>query len=141
MAKAYSPLRIQADLMKAAERTAQREHRSTAEQIEYWADIGRQVSAHINSDTLLSIATGAARILVEPAESQPVPPQEVFDELEQERRSGVLSQTVSKAAVRYQVCEAHPGYLEQVDREGNRTAGAFRNGEFISLGSGDSQAS
>ncbi|MCK5666750.1 MAG: hypothetical protein KAI17_24840, partial [Thiotrichaceae bacterium] len=39
MAKALSPVRLQDDLMKAAKLTGDRFHRSTAEQIEYWADI------------------------------------------------------------------------------------------------------
>ncbi|MCB1936185.1 MAG: hypothetical protein KDF59_09600, partial [Nitrosomonas sp.] len=37
MAKSASPIRLQEELMKAAELTASRFHRSTAEQIEYWA--------------------------------------------------------------------------------------------------------
>jgi hypothetical protein len=44
MAKAASPIRLQEELMQAAESTAKRFHRSTAEQIEYWADLGRSVS-------------------------------------------------------------------------------------------------
>ncbi|WP_269617933.1 TA system antitoxin ParD family protein [Zhongshania sp. BJYM1] len=48
MAKAASPIRLQQDLMQAAESTAKRFHRSTAEQIEYWAELGRSVSSSIN---------------------------------------------------------------------------------------------
>jgi ParD-like antitoxin of type II ParDE toxin-antitoxin system len=40
MAKAASPIRLQTELMQQAEPTAKRFHRSSAEQIEYWADLG-----------------------------------------------------------------------------------------------------
>ena len=137
MAKAASPIRLQANLMKSAELTAKRYHRSTAEQIEYWADIGRQVSAQINPDTLLAITTEQARLRVESIQAAPVDPQQVFDELEQARKAGTLSQSVSTAARRYQVSEEHPGYLDQIDIEGNKTTGTFSNGEFIPLDSTD----
>jgi hypothetical protein len=40
------PVRLQENLMQAAKLTGERFHRSTAEQIEYWADIGRKVSTY-----------------------------------------------------------------------------------------------
>ncbi|MCF6202823.1 MAG: ParD-like family protein [Methylococcaceae bacterium] len=58
MAKSASPIRLQADLMQAAEITAKRYHRSTAEQIEYWADLGRTVASTLDPDVLLSVAAG-----------------------------------------------------------------------------------
>ncbi len=137
MAKAASPIRLQADLMKSAELTAKRYHRSTAEQIEYWADVGRQVGEWINPDTLLAVATGQARIHVESIQATPVDPKQVFDELEQARKAGTLSQSVSTAALRYQVSEDHPGYLDQIDIDGNRITGTFGNGEFIPLDASD----
>ncbi len=45
MAKSASPIRLQEDLMQAAALTGERFHRSTAEQIEYWAEMV-QVKAH-----------------------------------------------------------------------------------------------
>ena len=62
MAKAASPIRFQQDLMQAAESTAKRFHRSTAEQIEYWAELGRSVSSTLDPDILLSIKAGLAKI-------------------------------------------------------------------------------
>ncbi len=50
MAKSASPIRLQEDLMKLAAVTGKRPHRSTAEQIEYWAEMGRNVSAMLNPD-------------------------------------------------------------------------------------------
>ena len=44
--------------MQAAKLTGERFNRSTAEQTEYWADIGRKVSTVLDPDTLISITTG-----------------------------------------------------------------------------------
>ena len=63
MPKAASPVRLQQELMQAAALSGGRFHRSTAEQIEYWAEIGRQVANLLDPDTLLAIAAGLARNL------------------------------------------------------------------------------
>jgi hypothetical protein len=82
MAKATSPIRLQEELMQAAESTARRYHRSTAEQIEYWADLGRSVSSTIDPDVLLSVLSGLTTIKTEPVISLPIDPDEVFEALE-----------------------------------------------------------
>ncbi len=133
MAKAASPIRLQEDLMKAAAVTAKRFHRSTAEQIEYWAEMGRNVSKILNPDDLLSVSTGLAKIRVEPVHSAPVDPDEVFQSLEDERVSGALSQTVTNSALKYQRSSIHPGCLEQIDLEGCVRIGKFQDGVFIEM--------
>ena len=50
MPKANSPIRLQAELMQAAALSGKRNHRSTAEQIEYWADMGRRVASFVDPD-------------------------------------------------------------------------------------------
>ena len=69
MAKAASPIRLQEDLMQAASNAGERLHRSTAQQIEYWAGIGRKVAKYIDPDSLLEVNAGLARIKVEPIET------------------------------------------------------------------------
>ncbi len=133
MAKAASPIRLQEDLMKAAAVTGKRFHRSTAEQIEYWAEMGRNVSKILNPDDLLSVSTGLAKIRVEPVHSAPVDPDEVFQSLEDERVSGALSQTVTNSALKYQRSSIHPGCLEQIDLEGRVRIGKFQDGVFIEM--------
>lgn len=131
MAKSASPIRLQAELMQVAESTAKRFHRSTAEQIEYWADIGREVSAELDPDVLLSIKSGLTVIKTEPVFSDPVDPDRVFKSLEKERNTGVLSTVVTNSTVRYQASTECPGYLEKVDACNNITIGHFENGQFI----------
>ena len=133
MAKAASPIRLQAELMQVAESTAKRFHRSTAEQIEYWADLGRTVSSTLDPDVLLSVASGLAVIKTEPVISSPVEADSVFQALENDRNAGVLSSTVTNSAMRYQASTNHPGYLEKIDPDGQITTGQFENGQFIEL--------
>jgi len=133
MAKSASPIRLQADLMQAAAVAGKRLHRSTAEQIEYWADMGRRIATVLGPDDLLSVASGLAKINIEPIYAKPVNPDEVFESLEEDRRTGSLYQITSNSTVRYQVSESHPGYLEQIKPDGEITTGQFDNGEFYPL--------
>jgi len=133
MAKALSPVRLQEDLMQAAKLTGERFHRSTAEQIEYWADIGRKVSTVLDPDTLISIATGLTQVKVEPIYGKPIDPDDIFNLLEAQRQAGTLTQAVTSSTIKYQSSLTHPGYLEQIDHNGNVLVGQFKNGEFVSV--------
>ena len=133
MAKAASPIRLQDELMQAAALSAERFHRSTAEQIEYWAEMGRNVDHMLNPDDLLAISTGLAKIIVEPVASEPVDPATVFQSLETDRAAGVLPQTVTGSTLKYQASLAHPGYLEQIQPDGCIQIGKFQGGEFIAI--------
>lgn len=133
MAKAASPVRLQEDLMQAASVTGARLHRSAAEQVEYWASLGRQIAAFVDPDTLLKIGAGLARLKVEPTVSQPIGPEVVFAAVEADRRSGELSKKVTTAPIRYQASVTHPGYLEQVDEKGVCVVGTFRSGIFTPI--------
>jgi len=132
MAKAQSPVRLQDDLMQAAKLTGERFHRSTAEQIEYRADLGRKVSTILDPDTLLSVTTGLTQVKVEAIYGKPIDPDDVFNLLEAHRRQGSLTQAVTSSAIKYQSSLTKPGYLERIDQEGNILVGQFKNGEFVS---------
>ena len=131
MAKASSPVRLQAELMDAATTAGQRQHRSAAEQIEYWASLGRSVANTVTPDSLLAVSTGLARLTVEPVAAPAIDPDEVFAALEHERQAGTLVETVSSSAVRYQASNTHPGQLEQIGPDGKIVVGQFSDGEFI----------
>lgn len=133
MAKAASPVRLQNELMQAAGVAGARLHRSAAEQVEYWASLGRQVAGVVDPDTLLKIAAGLARLKVEPTIAQPIDTDAVFAAVEADRRSGELPGKVTGAAIRYYASASHPGYLEQVDERGVRTVGTFLNGVFTPM--------
>ena len=105
MAKPASPVRLQDELMRSAALAGARHQRSAAQQIEYWAALGRELATILDPD-------------------------QVFTALEQDRRSGALVDAVSASAVRYQACSDRPGYLERIDRQGQRSVGRFVAGRF-----------
>ena len=132
MPKAASPVRLQEELMESARVSGSVQHRSAAEQIEYWADIGRKVSKTIDPDTLLAIEAGLVRIVVEQVQSEAVDTESVFAALDAGRKSGKLASAVAeKSPIRYQASRTKPGLLEQVDSEGNSVVGQFIDGEFV----------
>lgn len=132
MPKAASPVRLQEELMESARVSGSVQHRSAAEQIEYWADIGRKVSKTIDPDTLLAIEAGLVRIVVEQVQSEAVDTESVFAALDADRKSGKLASAVAeKSPIRYQASSIKPGLLEQVDSEGNSIVGQFIDGEFV----------
>ncbi len=133
MAKANSPVRLQADLMEAASTTGKLMHRSAAEQIEFWASVGRRVTSQLSPDNLIALSSGLANIKVEPVTSAALDPDAVFAALENDRVSGTLTSDIAQKGIRYQVSRHHPGYLEQVDENGCSTIGQFSHGKFIPL--------
>ena len=118
MPKASSPVRLQRQLMESAARVGSRHHRSAAEQIEYWATLGRQVAHLLDPDSILDVAAAS------------VSPVEVFAAVDAGRSSPQLAQAVTTAGCRYQACPDHPGYLEQIRADGSRCVGLFRDGSF-----------
>jgi hypothetical protein len=62
-----------------------------------------------------------------------VDPDELFSKLDLARKSGILSQKVSNSDVRYQAAVSHPGYIEQIRRDGTRSIGKFIEGSFHEL--------
>ena len=131
MAKAASPIRLQQELMDAATRSGKRLHRSAAEQVEYWADIGRTVASIVTPDTLLAVSTGLATLKVEPVMGAPVDPTQVFAQLERDRATGTLAKSAAGRGIRYQPSRNFPGSLERIDADGQITVGIFRSGKFI----------
>jgi len=133
VAKASSPVRLQSGLIKSAARAGALHHRSAAEQIEDWADLGRRVARVLDPDTLLDLAAGAVRLRLEPVVTPSVAPEQVFAAVDADRASGLLVGAVTTAPLRYQVATGSPGHLEQIAADGTRMVGSFRDGVFTPL--------
>jgi hypothetical protein len=131
MAKAHSPLRLDANLVEQAKLSGKHLHRSTAEQIEYWADIGRSVSKVITPETLLQLYAGLVKVKVEPVDGPTVDPDRLFDILEDDRVAGCLQDNITSSSLRYQASAQYPGMLEQIALDGTVIVGQFENGKFI----------
>jgi hypothetical protein len=130
MAKAPSPVRLESSLMSAAAVAGSTLHRSAAEQIEYWADLGRKVAKVVDPEILLAVQAGLVTLRVERVSPSPVDPDAVFAALDRERNSGALSEAIATGAVRYQASITRPGSLEACYPDGRIEVGQFTNGQF-----------
>ncbi|AFT68430.1 hypothetical protein B5T_00142 [Alloalcanivorax dieselolei B5] len=131
MGKSASPVRLQSELMDAAKTYGELLHRSAAEQIEQWADLGRTLAPRLSPQDILEITAGIATLRVERTVSKPVASETVFSNLEARRASGTLARQISASAVRYQASRRHPGRLEQISASGEIRVGRFVDGTFI----------
>ena len=130
MAKANSPIRLDAELMEEATLNGYMFHRSAAETIEYWATLGKRLHKLIDPDVLLEIQAGAIEIDVKPANVNRVGSESVFGQIEERRASGNLNQFVNRDQPIYQASSSRSGLLEQVLPDGTITLGRFQGGEF-----------
>lgn len=131
MAKAASPVRLEEGLMKAATTAGHTLKRSAAEQVEYWADIGRKVADTIDPDQLIAVTSGFAKIKVEETEDVNIDADALFDALDRDRESGTLAEAIRTNGVRYGASSSRPGMLEACYPDGKVVIGTFKNGEFI----------
>ncbi len=130
MAKAASPIRLDKDLMAEASLAASTLHRSTAEQVEYWADIGRKVGRLVDPRALLEVQAGLATLHVKKTAPVTADPDAIFAALERDRESGALSEAIGVGSVRYQASSSEAGKLEAVYPDGRIEHGIFVNGAF-----------
>lgn len=130
MAKASSPIRLDQALMAEATLAASTFHRSTAEQVEHWADLGRRVSRLIDPHVLLEIQAGLATLQVTKTQPLAIDPNAVFAQLDCERESGELSKAITSGSVRYQSSYSAPGKLEAIHPDGRIEVGQFIDGHF-----------
>lgn len=130
MAKANSPVRLDAKLMAEAAQSGLLNHRSAAETVEYWANLGKRISRMIDPEQLLKVQAGALEIDLKETHTQPVDPEDIFTNIELRRQSGGLNKFVSRDKPVYQVCKTHPGKLEQIMPDGAINIGQFKNGRF-----------
>lgn len=130
MAKASSPVRLDAELMEEAVRNGRLFNRSAAETIEYWASLGKHIHKYIDPEVMLEIQAGALQLELKSPVVERVSSNSVFQQIEEQRFSGRLNRLVNKDKPVYQASPSHPGLLEQLLPNGKVTRGRFRDGEF-----------
>ncbi len=134
MAKNASPMRLEKALVQAAALAGESCKRSTAGQIEYWAEIGRAVERILDPEAIIAVQSGLARVILEPTAAEPIASEVVFDRLEADRNHDALASRVNAMPIsqpRYQASHVRPGLLEQVATDGSITLGHFAEGRFI----------
>ena len=125
------PIRLDDGIISLATASASLEKRSVPKQIEYWAEIGRRIEQHVDRKGILALIQGLAEVDVRPVNSAPVDIDDVFGQLNADRTSGKLSEAVTQASFVYEASEAHPGFLDRIGKDGQRTTGYFQNGDFV----------
>lgn len=129
-----NPLRLNPELLEAAERASLVQKRSVPKQIEFWATLGQAVENVIDYSDIFAILQGLKKISIEPVEPVAVPPEDVFATLENGRANGELAEKVTRAVIYYEASRRRPGLLDRVNTAtGERCTGQFRNGEFQAL--------
>lgn len=127
-----NPLRIDSELVAAAERSAAVYKRSIPKQLEYWAELGRAIERVVSIEDIIAVKENIKKIVLEPVAAKNADPNKVFASLEKKRKNGTLAQEVTSAAVYYEASLKHPGLIDRIDSAtGNRQSGYFQNGEFV----------
>jgi hypothetical protein len=129
-----NPLRLNPELLEAAERASLVQKRSVPKQIEFWATLGQAVENVIDYSDIFAILQGLKKISIEPVEPVAVPTEDVFATLENGRANGELAEKVTRTVIYYEASRRRPGLLDRVNTAtGERCTGQFRNGEFQAL--------
>lgn len=127
-----NPLRLSSELIAAAERSGAVYKRSVPKQLEYWAELGREIERVISMKDIIAVKENIKKIVLKPVAAKRADPDKVFASLEKKRKNGKLAKEVTSAAVYYEASLIHPGLIDRVDSAtGTRQAGRFQNGEFI----------
>lgn len=128
--------RIDAKLAEQAEREAQIEHRSKAKQLEYWAKLGMAISSKLHLADAIAVSQGLKEIRLDyrQTQSNPITTDDIFNDLESDRKKGTLPQKVTSARMYYEASLSREGCLDKVDAvTGSRETGQFEDGIFRPL--------
>tara|TARA_R110001592_G_scaffold91754_3_gene268217 strand:- start:3965 stop:4378 length:414 start_codon:yes stop_codon:yes gene_type:complete len=132
MAK-HTAIRLENSLMLAAKNAAVVHKRTAVEQIEYWAELGRNISRFVDPEALIACSSGLAELKVEKVDAKPINPMDVFNNLELKRNSGELASSITTTAFRYKASDDYFGMLERIDEKGQIKIGTFKNGVFNAM--------
>jgi len=128
---ATSPIRLDPKLIELAKKEGSTKKRSAPKQIEYWAELGKAVEPVIDLKDAYAILQGFMKLTVESLESKAIDPGEVFNALEEKRKSGKLAEEVTTSSIYFEASKTKPGFLDRVDlTTGKRQTGRFHNGKF-----------
>jgi len=122
------PIRIEPTILERATVEGRIYRRSPPKQIEFWAEIGRQVSSMVDSKDLFAVFSGAASIAITHNTSQPVSTVDVLEGMHVDRLSGALQNSVTTALAIYGV--DGDGRIRRTTADGRETSGHLVDGRF-----------
>ncbi|MCD4743741.1 MAG: ParD-like family protein [Desulfobacteraceae bacterium] len=124
-------LRLDSVLVEEAGREAMVENRSKAKQIEHWAKLGKAIASELSLADAFTVAQGIKKIKLEPVQSVIIDADDIFNDLENDRKKGLLAQKVTSARIYYEASQKRVGFLDRIDSAtGKRETGKFENGRF-----------
>lgn len=126
-----TPLRVNNGLFQDAEAEGSLSSRSTAKQVEFWAELGKRVAHSVTPAELLALMQGIARVYIEIPDTQPVNPENVFAMVDKASSAKQSGQQITRGTLYYEVSKRQPGLLDQVMPDGTRRTGHFSNGSFM----------
>lgn len=115
--------------MATAEAVARSQHRSTAEQIEHWAEIGRLIEPQLAADDLRALAMHTVEVEVK--KRPPPTADHVWNQLSARHSDDAPVDRLLGLGTRYQISIENPGWLERLDDNDAMTIGQFRDGQFV----------
>jgi hypothetical protein len=124
------PIRLSAELLSEAKKHIKLTMRSVTKQIEFWAQIGKEIESNMTPADIVALVNGEAEIKVLRKKSEPVSFESVFDEIESDREEGRLRAKVVQDRVWYEESQSDPGLFYRCTREGKKQIGHFVNGKF-----------
>ncbi len=123
------PIRIDPAMLERAKIEGRMFRRSPPKQIEFWAEIGRQVSSLVDARDLFAVFTGAASVKITHNLSQPVSTTDVLAKLKADRSSGALRNSVTTAKATYGIDE--DGRIRRTTADGRESLGDLVDGQFV----------
>lgn len=131
MAKHISPMRLNENLVAEAQVIAATMHRSTAEQIEYWSEIGKRISNELTTQQLTQLMTGVGHVVFTVPTPAPLDVMALSDEVEADSKAGRLhTDLLAQGQILYEPAPEGVGLLTAFHPDGTTSKGRFKNGAF-----------
>lgn len=125
------PIRVSDELMEDAKQQVKMSLRSVTKQIEFWANIGKEAEMNMTPADIAALVNGEVEIKVLRKKSEPIDFENVFGEIESDRKSGKIKEKVIKDNIWYEENNKIPGMFFRMTKEGGKTLGKFVDGKFV----------
>lgn len=131
MAKHTSPMRLNETLVNEAQVVAASMNRTAAEQIEFWSEIGKRVSANLSQAQIMQLISGSSKVVLEEAPAYAIDVFALANEVGADSLSGSLNkELLDKGHTLYEPAPESGGVLIATMPDGTTKKGRFVNGRF-----------
>jgi len=124
------PLRVNDTLFKEAEAEGSLMKRSAAKQVEFWAELGKQIAHLVSPTDMLVLMQGLAKVQIDLPNFKPINASQVFAAVDEVNSAEQLGSAITRSTLYYEASLSRPGLLDQVMPDGSRQTGHFQDGKF-----------